>query len=125
MAERESVEIGPEDIVFNCPRCGKSLTIDRRGAGLMVPCPDCSSQVMVPGSEAGDEEELTQEEATESLSLMVDRIRELEKAHAMDSVRLEKISEQLALIQAAVDRIVDIVQEAGETGGQNEEEAAS
>ena len=107
-----AIEIGPEDIIFNCPRCGKSLTIDRRGAGLMVPCPDCSSQVMVPGAEPnGEADELTSEEATESLNLMVDHIHELERKHALGDVRLEKISEQLVLIQAAIDRISDIIQD--------------
>lgn len=123
MAEEQgAIEIGPQDIVFNCPRCGKSLTIDHRGAGLMVPCPDCGSQVMVPGTAApGGEAELTSEEATESLNLMVDRIKELERNHALDNVRLEKISEQLALIQAAIDRIVDIIQEAGETAASKDD----
>jgi DNA-directed RNA polymerase subunit RPC12/RpoP len=119
MAEQDAVEIGPQDIVFNCPRCGKSLTIDQRGAGLMVPCPDCGSQVMVPGNDEAGGEELTSEEATESLALMVEKIHDLERKHALDQVRLEKVSEQLALIQAAVDRIVDIIQEAGETVAQD------
>jgi DNA-directed RNA polymerase subunit RPC12/RpoP len=117
-----AVKIGPDDLVFNCPRCGKSLTIDHRGAGLMVPCPDCSSQVMVPNPKGVPvEEELTSEEATDSLNLLVDRIRELEKAHALDAVRIEKISEQLVLIQAAVDRIVDIIQDARGGGAESDE----
>jgi transcription elongation factor Elf1 len=50
MAENlaESAELGPGDIVFDCPRCGKSLAIDFRGAGLTVRCTDCGSEVPVP-----------------------------------------------------------------------------
>ncbi|MFH0907301.1 MAG: hypothetical protein V1929_00870 [bacterium] len=116
--EQESaVDIGPEDIVFNCPKCGKSLTIDARASGLMVPCPDCGTQVMVPTpGEASDADEmLTPDEMQESLARLVDRIHELEKIHAMDGVRLEKINEQVALIQAAIDRVVSIIQHAQTT----------
>lgn len=111
--QQSEVDIGSADIVFNCPKCGKSLTIDSRGTGLMVPCPDCGTQVMVPApGEASDADEmLTPEEMQESLATLVDRIHELEKIHAMDEVRREKVSEQVALIQAAIDRIVSIMQD--------------
>ena len=113
--QQSAVDIGPEDIVFNCPKCGKSLTIDARGTGLMVPCPDCGTQVMVPApGEASDAGEmLSPEEMQESLATLVDRIHSLEKIHAMDAVRLEKINEQVGLIQASIDRIVSIMQDAG------------
>ena len=41
-------EITPEDILFDCPACGHSLAIDRRGAGMEVPCPGCGKPVRVP-----------------------------------------------------------------------------
>ena len=112
--QESAVDIGPEDIVFNCPKCGKSLTIDARGTGLMVPCPDCGTQVMVPApGEASDAADmLSPEEMQESLAMLVDRIHSLEKMHAMDEVRLEKINEQVGLIQASIDRIVSIMQDA-------------
>ena len=112
--QENAVDIGPEDIVFNCPKCGKSLTIDARGSGLMVPCPDCGTQVMVPapGAESEADEMLTPEEMQESLATLVDRVHDLEKIHAMDAVRLEKMNEQVALIQAALDRVVSIIQDA-------------
>ena len=126
--EQESaVDIGPEDIVFNCPKCGKSLTIDARGTGLMVPCPDCGTQVMVPapGEASEADEMLSPEEMQESLATLVDRIHEVEKLHAMDEVRLEKINEQVALIQAAIDRIVSIMQDAGTASARKSESDAS
>ena len=51
MAENVETPAGikPNDIVFDCPHCGKSLAIDGRGAGLMVTCPDCHRDVVVPG----------------------------------------------------------------------------
>ena len=36
------------DIEFNCPECGKHLSVDGKGAGLEVPCPECSRMIQVP-----------------------------------------------------------------------------
>ena len=44
----EGVEIRETDIVFDCPRCGKSLVIDYRGAGLEINCSQCGASVLVP-----------------------------------------------------------------------------
>lgn len=43
-----SSEIKETDIIFECPFCGKSMAIDFRGAGLMVPCVDCGKWIQVP-----------------------------------------------------------------------------
>jgi hypothetical protein len=37
-----------KDITFDCPECGKSLTVDERGAGLTVLCPECSKTIHIP-----------------------------------------------------------------------------
>ena len=37
------------DIEFNCPKCGKHLSVDGKGAGLDVPCPECNRTIQVPG----------------------------------------------------------------------------
>lgn len=37
-----------EDIRFNCPHCGRTLAVNRRGAGLRVPCPECGGEIVVP-----------------------------------------------------------------------------
>ena len=44
----DGVEIRDTDIVFDCPRCGKSLVIDYRGAGLEITCSQCGASVLVP-----------------------------------------------------------------------------
>ncbi len=41
-------EIKADDILFECGNCGKSLVIDRRGAGLTIRCPDCNAELQVP-----------------------------------------------------------------------------
>src|SRR5215469_4876507 len=36
------------DIRFNCPRCGQNLTVEERGAGMLVNCPNCQKQIEIP-----------------------------------------------------------------------------
>ena len=36
------------DIEFNCPKCGKHLSVDGKGAGMEVPCPECNRSIQVP-----------------------------------------------------------------------------
>ena len=46
--DAEGAVIGDNDIVFDCPHCGKGLCIDYRGAGLQIECSGCHEQVLVP-----------------------------------------------------------------------------
>jgi len=41
-------EIGPRDIVFECPACHKNLVVDEAAEGLTVECPACNTKVIVP-----------------------------------------------------------------------------
>jgi hypothetical protein len=40
--------ITPRDIVFECPACGKSLVVDEAAQGLIIDCPQCHINVIVP-----------------------------------------------------------------------------
>ncbi len=57
MEENASTEstFNNTDIFFECPRCGKSLAIDEKGAGMYISCPDCGLRVQVPQAEAASE----------------------------------------------------------------------
>lgn len=46
--EIDTDQIPSTDIVFECPYCGKSLSIDQRGAGLVIECTTCHQLVTVP-----------------------------------------------------------------------------
>ncbi len=46
--EDGELDIRDTDILFECPKCGKSMVIDYRGAGLTIPCTDCKHPVDVP-----------------------------------------------------------------------------
>ncbi len=46
--EVDTDQIPETDIVFECPYCGKSLSIDQRGAGLVIECTACQQMVTVP-----------------------------------------------------------------------------
>jgi transcription elongation factor Elf1 len=56
--------VSEDDIVFACPFCGKSLAIDKRGAGLTIDCVDCHNPVQVPMVvEVAEEDPATLEDA--------------------------------------------------------------
>lgn len=60
-AESKNPILEGHDILFECGHCGKSLSIDCRGAGLNVPCPQCGSELEVPIPEGFDLAELDKE----------------------------------------------------------------
>ena len=43
-----TVVILPHDILFDCPKCRKSLAVDQNGEGMIVQCPQCGTDVIVP-----------------------------------------------------------------------------
>lgn len=119
------------DIFFECPRCGKSLGIDERGAGLVVRCPDCGLRMQVPMPDTGEPEVRADqslvgypdvEMARQSARTEAERVnyrdedaherrRQLEKMRLDYLARFERIREEIALIQAGLDRMVDILQD--------------
>jgi hypothetical protein len=36
------------DLTFNCEHCGWEIIMDKRGAGMIVPCPGCTELIEVP-----------------------------------------------------------------------------
>lgn len=42
---------GANDIFFECPACGKSLVVEDQAEGMIVPCPQCRANVIVPPRE--------------------------------------------------------------------------
>ena len=48
MSKNEPNTPPPDDIKFNCPECGGSIAIEKRGAGLEVGCPHCAKPIVVP-----------------------------------------------------------------------------
>ena len=43
------------DVLFECPACTKSLAIDEAAVGMMIECPQCQTNVIVPGPLTEDE----------------------------------------------------------------------
>lgn len=136
MSEQKSYPKGfaKKDLFFDCPQCGKSLGIDRKGAGLIVTCPDCGQRMQVPvpamDEEAGtgatstvdytqvanptlNPDDLTQE--VERLGVDMEELQkrkawlERRQQDAMD--RFEKIRDEIALLQASLDRMVSVLQD--------------
>jgi len=124
------------DIIFDCEYCGKSLSIDPRGAGLMITCPDCGKRIQVPEGEGGEvgpapadaaEQDATVAELSESLETSQAKVQELvqtleeintrrdylEKVRVENFERFDRIARELSIIQSALDRIVTVLQDAG------------
>ncbi len=124
------------DIIFDCPSCGKSLCIEDSGAGRVVPCPGCGQRMQVPIPErmqqemlmpgqttladyttaresvpGGNEASRARVESSEgSVEELQARRRELEKMRIDNALRFSRIREEMASIQAALDRMTDIMQ---------------
>ena len=111
MAQEHATSAGvrPEDIVFNCPQCTKSLAIAPEAAGLMITCPDCGTEVHVPETAGALAENLE-----ETVLALRSRLSALEKRFALDQERVSKITQEMGLIQAALDRTVSLLQDAQE-----------
>lgn len=132
-SEKSKTRTPLQDIVFDCPHCNKSLSIDPRGAGLMVVCPDCEQQVQVPGMPLAERNQAAAptpppgsadcaealaaaqakiEQLAESLEETRERRRYLEKMRADNMASYELIRKDLVTIQNALDRIVAVIQDA-------------
>jgi len=42
------------DIRFNSPRCDQNLSVEAKGAGMIVDCPNCKEQIEIPRSTASE-----------------------------------------------------------------------
>jgi predicted nucleic acid-binding Zn-ribbon protein len=130
-------DITEQDVVFECPHCGKSLAIDRRGSGLTIACPGCQTQVRVPvphdvklrqavqtlASLAGGEASV--EELTDALKLSESRVlelasnlseltaqrRELEKLRRDQAERIARLRKEFTAIQESLDRIAFVLED--------------
>ena len=114
-SENETVttNFSQSDIFFGCPRCGKSMGIDQRGAGKMVTCPDCDLRFRVPSPENATEvippdsaHRMDADEAEEAENGPGDEWAPC----SISAEGLEKIFEEIASIQGALDRLVDVLE---------------
>ena len=124
-----NTSIQPNDIVFDCPHCGKSLAIDSEGAGLAITCPDCQNVIQVPYPDAlaaettadATQMQLLHEqlaaaqnrvaELTAELNVATLIIEELEKSLCDLKTHLEQMSTEWGVIQNALDRVMALMQE--------------
>ena len=44
----EDATVTTSDILFECPSCGKSLVVDEAAEGMIIDCPQCRTNVIVP-----------------------------------------------------------------------------
>lgn len=91
--ELDQDEIPESDIQFDCPHCGKHLSIDPRGAGLVIVCPDCEKHVSVPIPEGLDIEDIDATPEELSFRLMTSR------------TTITKLQQQIVALQQQVEEL--------------------
>jgi len=137
--EADENAFNEDDIFFDCPHCGKSMAIDKRGMGMTVQCPDCGGLVKVPTlteaeAEDGDNVGLpaeAMEEALEesrhrvkSLAVEIESLRKakdsLESLYRRQEMHVKELRGEFANIQSALDHISLLLLpvEDGEDGGE-------
>ena len=87
-AESKNPTLEGRDILFQCGKCGRSLSIDGRGAGLNIRCPQCDSELEVPIPEGFDLAELDKElDADVTVLVKGSRFMKMERvvAHCADT----------------------------------------
>lgn len=86
--EIDTDKIPSTDIQFECPYCGKSLSIDQRGAGLVIECTACGQLVTVPipeGMEISDVDLTPKEQEVQLSNLRVMLNQAQTKAAALET----------------------------------------
>lgn len=128
--DSSTTSITENDIVFECPYCGKSMAIDKRGMGLTIECPDCAGLVRVPTvsestARSPDSIHLPVEGLADALDssrhdiqgllhqveALTLRRDELQKYAAEQDKRLEALRREFANIQNALDRVSLVILE--------------
>ncbi len=116
-------DIGPDDIVFECPACGKSMVINQRGAGLLINCVACGVDVQVPPADAGAASDDTLPDVSTVLADCRERIaaleaeledvrgrrRVLERRQLRAAQGIEQLKSQLAVLRAALAQMDSIL----------------
>ena len=102
----DEAEILDTDIVFDCPKCGKSLVIDYRGAGLQITCTDCGAQVLVPIPDGMELQDLDLDSGEILKQLFATR-RNYQKAE----LEIQSLKSRLVRLQEALGAMQDVVSE--------------
>ena len=102
--QNDGAEIGDNDIVFDCPHCGKGLVIDYRGAGLQIECSGCHEQVLVPIPDGMDLNDLDMDvgEALKQLFATRKNYQKLQLEINALKARLLQLKETLGVMQDVV-----------------------
>ncbi len=52
LPDPDDIVVTEDDITFDCVHCNYLLVVEKRGAGLTLPCPGCGRMVTVPKPKA-------------------------------------------------------------------------
>jgi predicted RNA-binding Zn-ribbon protein involved in translation (DUF1610 family) len=113
----ETPEIGPRDIVFDCPNCRKSMVVDEVAEGLTVDCPGCGTQVIVPAKPAKNVETPSAPPSSVDprLLALINKFKELHTQRTETSTniiaRLNDINRQMVMLARLENAHQQVMQE--------------
>lgn len=115
--ELDVADIPATDIVFECPHCAKSLSIDQRGAGLVIRCTQCGEPVTVPIPEGMEIEDFdaTPEELSAQLLQTRQSLSKAQKRAAELSAEVESMRERLERYESAAAPVLASLRDASES----------
>ncbi len=107
--ELDRDQIPETDIVFECPYCGKSLSIDQRGAGLVIACTECGQLVTVPIPEGMELSDLdlppeNQEAQLANMRVMLNQTQSRVAALEAENAKLKEQNTSFMKMEAARSR---------------------
>ena len=108
--ELDASEIPETDIVFRCPHCGKSHSIDPRGAGLPIRCTQCQELISVPVPEGMELDDL--DAPPEDLAAQLLHTRQM---LAKSNARLEALEAEVVALRAFRDEAKRVMAENAES----------
>ena|SRR5579862_1721315 len=91
-AKTSDTTVSSEDILFDCPACGKSLVVDISAEGMIVDCPQCRTNVIVPPHTSSTNSPPPSTEAKAASPKPVSKPREESHADADESPAQKRIA---------------------------------
>ena len=108
--------ITEDDLVFDCPFCGRNFVIDKQAAGRTFPCPGCDRDIEIPPIEDllsnnndddhDEPDDETNSESPDNLDandqneLEEEDVRVLDLQHALDQAH-----EEISMLKSEIDEL--------------------
>jgi hypothetical protein len=91
----------PDEVLFTCPFCEKSLSIIRQGLGQVIQCPGCEKDIRVPRHAFDGAEQFPNRGSIQNVSMEALRVQ-LQNEHAQAQQAMERLRLELQQLDLAL-----------------------